>query len=216
MSILSNNCLVRLGLQRIAENERWIRLIGYASNAPTLDALLKHERLDIMIVDSEIAHDITPFIHKIRTVGSRMRIILFGRLVEGCARQAIDLGVDGLVLKEQPSGVLVAMIDHLMQPRFEVGGGLPKSLAPASTLAPPHGHIPESKLPDGLTKRECEIIRCISQGLSNKDIAYRLYISCSTVRHHVTAIFNKLGISNRQRLIIRAHELGITDLPVKA
>jgi DNA-binding NarL/FixJ family response regulator len=48
----------------------------------------------------------------------------------------------------------------------------------------------------------------VGQGLSNKDIADRLCISAITVRHHLTSIFDKVGVSNRQKLLIHAHGLG--------
>ena len=61
-----------------------------------------------------------------------------------------------------------------------------------------------------MTDREAEIVGLISEGLSNKDIANRLGISTITVRHHLTNVFKKLGVPNRQRLLISAHQLGIT------
>jgi DNA-binding NarL/FixJ family response regulator len=70
--------------------------------------------------------------------------------------------------------------------------------------------------PDGLTEREREVVRLISEGLSNKDIANRLCISSITVRHHLTSIFDKLGVSNRQKLLIRAHQNGLTRPPAMA
>lgn len=48
--------------------------------------------------------------------------------------------------------------------------------------------------PEALTDREREIIQLVGQGLSNKDIAYQLSISDSTVRHHLTSIFDKIGV----------------------
>jgi DNA-binding NarL/FixJ family response regulator len=54
-----------------------------------------------------------------------------------------------------------------------------------------------------LSKREREIIPLIGQGLKNKEIAARLFLSEATVRHHITSIFTKLGVSNRLDLILR-------------
>ena len=61
--------------------------------------------------------------------------------------------------------------------------------------------------PDALTEREREVIKLVRQGLSNKDIAYQLSISDSTVRHHLTSIFDKVGVPNRQKLLVHAHHL---------
>jgi DNA-binding NarL/FixJ family response regulator len=51
----------------------------------------------------------------------------------------------------------------------------------------------------------------VRQGLSNKDIAYRLSISDSTVRHHLTSIFDKVGVSNRQKLLVHAQQVHPTQ-----
>jgi DNA-binding NarL/FixJ family response regulator len=61
-----------------------------------------------------------------------------------------------------------------------------------------------------LTERE--IIRLVAQGLSNKDIAYQLSISDSTVRHHMTSIFDKVGVPNRQKLLLHTHQFRSTPV----
>jgi DNA-binding NarL/FixJ family response regulator len=66
--------------------------------------------------------------------------------------------------------------------------------------------------PEALTEQEREIICLVRQGLSNKDIAYKLSISDSTVRHHMTSIFDKVGVPNRQKLLVHAHHVRITPV----
>jgi DNA-binding NarL/FixJ family response regulator len=61
-----------------------------------------------------------------------------------------------------------------------------------------------------LTEREREIVRLVEQGLSNKDIAYKLSIHDSTVRHHMTSIFGKVGVPNRRKLLLHAHHVPAT------
>ena len=61
--------------------------------------------------------------------------------------------------------------------------------------------------PQTLTKREQEIVQLVGQGLSNKDIAHALSISDSTVRHHMTNIFDKAGVPTRQMLMVHTHRL---------
>lgn len=222
VAIFSSNDLLRLGLQHIVENERWIHLIGHAATVTALDDLLTREPLHVIIIDSEVAYDVTALIQKIKTVNSRIRILLLSGLLEECARQANDCAVDGIVLKVQPSVVLIATIDHLTQPvevtppRFGTGIAQLNRPKPPNTLVRPAGKTPETKWPAGLTERECDVIRCISQGLSNKYIADRLCISSITVRHHLTNIFDKLGVSNRQQLLIHTHQCGIAELTANA
>ena len=117
MAILSNNYLLRLGLQRIVENEKWINLVGHASNWTALDDMLSREQPHIMIIDTEIAKDLTDQIHKIKTAVPRIRVVLLCGLEDPeSTRQAIDFAVDGIVLKLQPSAVLIATIRYLAQP----------------------------------------------------------------------------------------------------
>jgi DNA-binding NarL/FixJ family response regulator len=69
---------------------------------------------------------------------------------------------------------------------------------------------------DHRTTRELEVIRLITLGLKNKDIVNRLSISDITVRHHLTSIFCKLEVADRQQLLILAHRYGLADLTLRA
>ena len=65
---------------------------------------------------------------------------------------------------------------------------------------------------DSLTEREHEILLLLSQGLTNKDIATRLYLSSGTIKAHNHNIFMKLGVSSRTQALLRAQELGLLNL----
>lgn len=216
VAIISSNYLLRLGLQRIVENEKWIRLIEHAANGTAFDDMLIRGQPHIMIVDTELASDVTGLIQKIKVAAPRIRIILLSGLQDPeCTRQAIDLGVDGIVLKVQPSAVLIATIEYLARPAEEFVQPIGDEVAQLTMSKTPSAPLSltsnpgQAKWPDGLTEREREVVRLISEGLSNKDIADRLCISNITVRHHLTNIFDKLGVSNRQKLLIRAHQHGL-------
>jgi DNA-binding NarL/FixJ family response regulator len=226
VAIVSSNYLLRLGLQRIVENEPWIHLVGHVPNYGTLDDMLGREQPHVMIVDTEISKDISGLIKRIKSVAPRTRIILLSGLEDPeSTRQAIDFAVDGIVLKVQPSAVLVSTIRYLTRSSPNtVEPAIPQVSERVAMNEVSRSPIPilqssnpnQTKWPDGLTEREREIIKLISLGLSNKDIADRLCISSITVRHHLTSIFDKLGVSNRQKLLIRAHQYGIEELSALA
>ncbi len=67
-----------------------------------------------------------------------------------------------------------------------------------------------SRLPGGLTEREGEVLALIAQGLSNGEIASRLYVSTSTVKTHINQIFAKTGSRDRAQAIVYAHRYGMT------
>lgn len=223
VAIVSSNYLLRLGLQRIVEDEKWIRLIGQSAHGTTLEDILTCEHPHIVILDTEIENAVPDMIRTIKTAGAEIKVILLAGIDESeSTRQAFTCGVDGLVLKIQPSPVLIATIDYLahaataiMQPIVREASQMKMAatqLIPTSPTRTPTA----PKWPDGLTEREREVVRLISEGLSNKDIADRLCISSITVRHHLTSIFDKLGVSNRQKLLIRAHQHGLARPPALA
>ncbi len=222
VGIVSSNYLLRLGLQKIVENETWIRLIGQSAHEPNFYATLTRERPQIVILDTETKDAVPELIQKIRLAAPGTRIILLAGLDEpDTTRQAFACGIDALVLKVQPSPVLIATIHYLAH--MGVTLMLPIGNAAAHTKHAPHSLSPAiaqtpvtSTWSDGLTEREREVVRLIGEGLSNKDIADRLCISSITVRHHLTSIFDKLGVSNRQKLLIRAHQDGLVRPPALA
>jgi len=223
VAIISSNYLLRLGLQRIAEAESWINLIGQTAHSANLDEVLATNNPDIAILDTENDQAIPDLVWKIKRVAPRIKIILLSGFDDvECTRQAFASGVDGIVLKVQPSAVLIAAIAHLTKVQdsivlsFERHEGRPSlgSQGEFPALIPRVSAQPKPL--DGLTDREQEVVRLVSEGLSNKDIADRLCISSITVRHHLTSIFDKLGVSNRQKLLIRAHQNGLSRPPALA
>jgi len=64
---------------------------------------------------------------------------------------------------------------------------------------------------ESLTRREREIVALVGEGLTNRELADRLYISEATVRTHLTSIFLKLGVTNRLKLVVYAYRHGLAD-----
>jgi DNA-binding NarL/FixJ family response regulator len=112
-------------------------------------------------------------------------------------RGACRAGIDGIVLTIQPHEALVATVRSLMPPQTARN-------AMAAQEPPQQSGV----WPRTLTTQECKIVELVSQGLSNKEIADRVCISPITVRHHLTNIFDKLGVTSRQNLIVRSLQLG--------
>ena len=79
----------------------------------------------------------------------------------------------------------------------------------ANERSTPRSHI--AAWPAPLTQRERDIVRLVGQGLSNKEIADQACIATITVRHHLTRIFDKLGVASRQKLLIHAHQEGMVQ-----
>lgn len=223
VAIVTNNYLLRLGLQKIVDDEQCIRLVGQTAHAGNLDEILSNEQPHVVIFDTEIGGAVPDLIQKIKRVAPGVKTILLSGFDDTeRTQQALASGVDGIVLKVQPSAVLIATITYLTDSCRKVvlpigNGQVPLKLSSTPTIPTAPPPTPAStKWSDGLTERKREVVRLISEGLSNKDIADRLCISSITVRHHLTSIFDKLGVSNRQKLLIRAHQQGLVGSPALA
>jgi DNA-binding NarL/FixJ family response regulator len=133
------------------------------------------------------------------------------------AQKALTLGATGIVLKVQPPGVLIAAIREIFQtghygsPPMNRTGEHTRNDRGGTLVGLSNDSTARTKI-HSLTAREREIIRLIGHGLKNKEIANRLSISDITVRHHLTSIFCKLEVEDRQKLLILAHRYGLVDL----
>jgi two-component system, NarL family, nitrate/nitrite response regulator NarL len=127
---------------------------------------------------------------------------------EACHR-AFQLGIRGVVLKNRPLDDLFTSIDRIHRGESWMEGAALEKLLRQSSRArkvnPDEARIAQ------LTKREREIIEVVGSGRSNRQIAQQLSISAATVRHHLCAIFEKLGVGTRGELIVYAYRHELAD-----
>ena len=169
----------------------------------------------MFILDLETERDAIGTIKQIRESAPTSKIVLLCGLEDkDRTREAFAAGVDGIILKVQPPAVVLAVIEALYtagEALGRLGAGWRGRMGLGLAFTRRSESDPQLPAwPDALTEREREIIRLVGQGLSNKDIAYKLSISDSTVRHHMTSIFDKVGVPNRQKLLIHAHHVRVT------
>jgi two-component system nitrate/nitrite response regulator NarL len=129
--------------------------------------------------------------------------------------EALQLGARGLVLKESATAVLLQAIRVVMTGQYWVGGESLSDLLQALRHQPVATAAVEVPRTFGLTPRELQIIRAVVSAYGNKEIADSLAISEKTVKHHLTNIFDKVGVSSRLELALFAlhHGLEQTDPP---
>jgi DNA-binding NarL/FixJ family response regulator len=120
----------------------------------------------------------------------------------------------GLVFKEKAADVVIRAIErvHAGEVWFDrtlIGNVLTEPSRASATKK----LDPEADKIIRLTEREREIAALIGEGLKNKQIANRLFISETTVRHHLMSVFDKLGVTDRLELIIYAYRHGLAKPP---
>jgi DNA-binding NarL/FixJ family response regulator len=129
-------------------------------------------------------------------------------------RRAVLLGALGVVQKREAGEVLIKAIENVYAGQVWLDKSIMMGvLADLSRSDGDKKHGAESGRIGMLTKREREVITLVGEGLRNKQIADKLFISETTVRHHITSIFNKLGVSNRLNLVMYAYQHGLAKPP---
>ena len=217
IAIVSQNQLLRLGLQAVIAPHAHIRLIGEATNMLQAVSIVTQEQPQLLIIELQPGMDILGLVRKVKASLSTIRIIALHGIEDSRAGlEAVSSGIDGMVLTTQPGVVLLAIIEYLCRRPANVARCHPCDASALETTGSAGGF--EDRIPvlpnwsEDLTKREHDIITLIGEGLSNKDIACRLSICSTTVRHHLTSIFGKLDVHSRQQLLIRAHKYGLVKL----
>jgi len=121
--------------------------------------------------------------------------------------EALRLGAHGVVLKEAASELLFRAIRAVIGGQTWIGRETVTDLVHYM-----RGQRPESERPKfRLTPREQQVVAAVVSGLTNKDIARQLSVSEDTIKHHVSNIFDKLGVSNRLELALVALDYELVD-----
>jgi two-component system nitrate/nitrite response regulator NarL len=122
-------------------------------------------------------------------------------------QRAVRVGAMGLVFKEKPPDDLFKAIEKVYAGEVWLDRSLTARVLTKMVRSNDTKQIePETNKATLLTEREREVVTLVSEGLKNKDIAERLFISETTVRHHLTSIFSKLDVASRFELIILLHQ----------
>jgi DNA-binding NarL/FixJ family response regulator len=126
-------------------------------------------------------------------------------------RRAIRRGAMGIVLKEHAADQLLKAIKKVYEGEVWIERSMMGSMI--QEMNKPTLIDPEITKIESLTEREREVIALVGEGLKNKQVGERLFISETTVTHHLSSVFSKLEVSDRLELIIYAFRHGLAKLP---
>ena len=215
--IADDHPIFRDGLRRLLEAEPDLKVIGEAADGGEAVKLARQLKPDILLLD--LAMPRTPGLDALREMSSgqganSVRVILLTAAAEkNQIVEALQLGARGVVLKDSATQLLLKSIHTVMTGEYWVGRESVSNLVQyLRNLVQSSGDEARQKK-FGLTPRELEVVSAVVAGFSNKEIAEHFKISEDTVKHHLSNIFDKLGVSTRLELALFAVNQG---LPLKA
>ena len=214
--VICESHIVRSGLRTILEAHA-INVIGEESITRSSSDTICRYHPDVVLVDLDRrAPDALMLINALCKSSEHPAVLIVADLADhDLAQKALSVGASGIVLKMQPPSLLVAAVRELCHASSKTAEMEAAQTPTNRKLMNISDEEADTLKLNSLTTREREIIRLIGLGLKNKDIAHRLSISDITVRHHLTSIFCKLGISDRQNLLIMAYRHGLLDLSLR-
>ena len=215
--LVDDHAVVRSGLRLLIDSQPGLQVVGEAANTAEALAIAAREQPDIILLDLDMAGDNgLDLLPKFLSAERPARVIILTAVCDPEEHyHAMRLGASGLVLKEKAAEIVIKAIEkvhagELWFDRSLMGNVIAKIARDSGSKKTSD---PEAAKIATLTEREREVISLIGEGLKNKQIAGRLFISETTVRHHLTSIFDKLGTSDRLELVIYAYRHGLAKSP---
>jgi DNA-binding NarL/FixJ family response regulator len=202
--------VVRIGVRNMLRAEGHFDVVGEASDGDEAITQTLELLPDILLLDLSMPR--MPGLEAMRAIMSgspRVKILLLTATISTQQIiEALQIGARGIVTKDALIDQLTNAIDAVMQGDYWINGQRVVNLVGALHDLMQKAAVPERKT-YGLTPRELEVVGCIVEGCSNRDIAKQFSISEETVKRHLSNIFDKTGVSTRLELALFAiaHQL---------
>jgi len=202
--IADDHPVLREGLRALLEAQSGFRVLGEAADGEQALRLARQLKPQILLLDIRMPNlSGLEVLRELKRLPNQVRTIVFTAAVEkDQIVEALQLGARGIILKHSATEVLFEGIRCVTAGQYWVCHESASDLVQALLEFRPGPEAAERRHAFGLTPREKEVIALIVGGYTNKDIAQEFGISQHTVKHHLTNIFDKLGVSNRLELVL--------------
>ena len=208
--VTDDQSMVRAGFRMLLSGEEGIEVVAEASNG--LEAVQKAARFDptVILMDIRMPElDGLEATRRILAADSSARVLILTTFdLDEYVYEALRAGASGFVLKDDPPEQLIAAI------RTVAAGDALLSPAVTRRVIREFTRIPRPAAPEAisdLSERELEVFRLMARGLSNAEIGEQLFIGETTVKTHVTHIFQKLDLRDRVQAVVLAYQSGLVE-----
>jgi DNA-binding NarL/FixJ family response regulator len=212
VAIADDQPLVRAGFRMILDSEPDIEIVAEAADGRELLELAARVRPDVILMDIRMPHvdGIQAARRLIAEAGERApRVLMLTTFdVDEHVYDALRAGASGFLLKDVQPDDLVAAVRIVASGEALLAPSVTRRLIADFARRRTRAGRADEVLGE-LTAREREVVGLVASGLSNEDIAHRIYVSQSTVKTHVARSMAKLGARDRAQLVVAAYESGL-------
>ncbi len=207
--IADDHNLMREGIKQLLEFDGSVKVIAEASNGIECLDKVKQFEPDVLLLDINMPEkNGLEVLEELKSEKTKTKILILTvhNEIEYLIK-AIDIGVDGYILKDSESAELKKAIDTI----FKGENYIQASLIPMLNNRLLKKDIDKDKV-ESLTSRELEVLIQVTNGMANKEIATSLNISERTVKNHISNIFKKIEVSDRTQAAVFAIKNNIIQL----
>lgn len=209
--ICDDQDLVCEGLKGILSTDSEFKIVGIAHDGAEALDMIPACQPDLVLMDLKM-----PIMNGVQATRqicqqfSQIQVLILTTYdADEWVFDAIRAGARGYLLKDTPRDRLIAAIKEAAAGKTPVDPGVAgKLFAHVNQQIA----VPDTAVTSQLSEREKEVLGLLGKGLSNAEIAKRVYLSEGTVRNYVSSIFEKLGVEDRTQAAVLAIRCGLTDL----
>ena len=215
--LLDHHTLTREGMRVLLERQPGLEVVGESGTCEGVMELVEESDPDIILLalnlDGELNTEVIP---ELIAAGCEPKVIVVTSIEDASIHQlAVQMGAMGVIKKSQPSSVLLKAIEKVHAGEVWIDRMMMANVLSQLSQARAREEEDEDTMRiASLSERELEVVELIGEGLKNKEIAKRLTISETTVRHHLTSVYRKLDLSDRLELAIYAYRHGLAAPPL--
>ncbi|MFZ5989757.1 MAG: response regulator [Bacillota bacterium] len=209
--IADDHTMVRQGLKQILELEDDMVVVAQAPNGEEAIKVANEYHPDVILMDINM-----PGMNGLQAIKEMKSTNIASRIIVLTIHEdreylfkTLQMGAEGYVLKDADPSVLVEAIRSVNRGQSYIQANMTKELVREFNRVTLHDKGKSEE--NSLTSRELEVLELIAEGMINKEIAKRLYISEKTVKNHVSNIFRKLNVSDRTQAAIYAFKHNMTS-----
>jgi len=202
--------IFREGLRKLLEAEPGLRIVGEAGDGEETVRVVGKLKPKILLLDFSMPKGTgVETLRELGKLGIQTRtIIVTGAIEKEQVVELLQLGAHGIVFRHAALPLLLKCIRCVGDGQYWVGRESISDLIEALRRTVPDSRASTANRDFGISTREMQVVTHVVAGYTNKDLGRKLGISEQTVKHHLTNIFDKLGVSNRLELVLFAIDHG--------
>jgi two-component system, NarL family, nitrate/nitrite response regulator NarL len=206
--MVDDHALFREGLGRLLDSSADIRVVGQCATAADTIAVLSRTPADVMLLDYDLGEEQgSSLLSEIKRLHPDLKVLMVtAGMTDEATLRVIEAGASGIFMKHSNPDELVSAIHRVARNEMWLDTGAVRSLVAARSV-----QTERMEHSRALTTRQIEVLRGILDGLTNKEIAWNLKSSESSIKAVIQELFHKTGVRTRSQLVRIAIERHSSD-----